>query len=906
MTRIIVTIGIMLLSWGAFSQNFVVKGIVSNDVSYLPNVVLQVEGTSVRTQSDALGKFVLELPKGKYTLLASLEGYVTERIALEIFQDIGITLIMSESETFLEETEQENIITESDFADESAQDMMPEFLESTKEIYFQRAAYDWSQVFYRPRGYDSKEANVLINGIPMSKIETGRAQWSNWGGLNDLTRNQITRIASTPSQYDFGGVLGSKYISIRPSEMRTGLRISAMASNRSYSGRTMATYVPRWSGKGFTYALSASKRWANNGVYLDGMLNNSYSLSATLEYKPNYHSSFSFLNIYADNHRGKSSPLTQEAIALGGRRYNPNWGYQNGAIRNSKMKRIVEPIFILSHLYNKNGTMISTNFGYQYGQMGDTRIAYAQSQNPDPTYYTNMPTYFYSLHRPGEPNHDPFALQKTKYQIEYFRNHRQLDWNRLYQANQTNKESLYVLNEDIIDTKTLSGNILISSSINPYFDFQAGATYQHIITDNYQQINDLLGGNYFLNKSYYTNEWYNKENEILKKGDKYQYHYKAFADKFNTFAQLHFKYKRAKMYLAGRYDYTQYQRDGQFENTHIYVNTQGKSSKIDFHSISAKMGLTYVFSAKHTAQLSIGYFQTPQTLNAVFTNIRSSNTLVPFDLKPETQYNAEVNYNLRWGIVQARLTGYATQFRNVIDKNFFYTESYIADNPGGFLTETVTGIQKLHYGIELGGEIEITPELKTTIAASVNDYRYANNPTIFQSSDQLLLSSPKTAYIKNYKVASGPHQAFAVGIEYRSQKYWWIGTTANLLRNNYIDIAPSLRTTNFYINPNDGKKFDNIREEKVRHLLKQEDLGALFLVNLTGGKSWRINGKFVNVFVSVNNLLNNQFKIGGFEQVRKGNYEAMLRDRANGYPVFGNKYFVGYGINYMVNLAISL
>lgn len=896
----------MLFGWSMSSQNFLVKGKVSNDVGPLPKVTLQIEGSSVSTQSDTSGKYVLELPQGSYVMEASLEGYGTQRIPLEVFQNTELNVIMFENITNLQEIQQENLITEVDFADEGNQDTMPEFLDSTKEIYFQRAAYDWSQVFYRPRGYDSKEASVLINGIPMAKIETARAQWSNWGGLNDVTRNQITRIAGTPSQYDFGGVLGSKYISIRPSEMRSGLRLSATSSNRSYSGRMMATYVPRWAGKGFTYALSASKRWTNNGVFLDGMLNNSYSISGILEYKPNYHTSVSFLNIYADNYRGKSAPLTQEAIALGGRRYNPNWGYQNGDIRNSKMKRIVEPLFILSYLYDKAGTMISANVGYQYGEVGDTRIQYAKSQNPDPTYYTNMPTYFYSFHQPGQPNHDPFALQKTKYQIEYFRNHPQLDWNRLYQANQNSGESLYVLNEDIIDTKTLSGNILVSSTINNYFDFQAGATYQNVATDNYQQINDLLGGNYFLNKSYYTNEWYSKTDEVLRKGDKYQYHYKALANKLNAFAQLHFKYKRAKVYVAGRYDFTQYQRDGQFHNTNIYIDTYGKSAKVHFNSFSTKAGLTYVFSGNHTAQVSLGYFQTPQTLNAVFTNIRSSNGIVPSELKPETQLHTEANYNLRWGIVQARLTGYATRFANVIDKNFFYTESYIADNPGGFLTETVSGIEKQHYGIEFGTEIEITPQLKTTLVASINDYRYTNNPTLFQSSDHLLISKPITAYMKNYKVSAGPEQAFSVGVEYRSKKYWWVGATGNLFRNNYVDVAPSLRTTNFYINPNDGKSFSNIDPQKVRNLLKQEDLGELFLVNLTGGKSWRVNGKYINLFVSINNLLNKQFKSSGFEQVRKGNYEAMLKDRANGYPVFGNKYFVGYGINYMVNLAVSL
>lgn len=904
MVKIFLTTIGLFLSWISVGQNFLVKGTITDGIQPIGNAQVLVETTSIQTQSDASGKFVLQLPKGNYVLKISLEGYATQRLPLDVQQAIDLPIFL-EKLISMEEVNG-HLITETDFADESSEDMAPEFLEASKDIYFQRSAYDFSQVFYRPRGYESKEVSVLINGIPMAKIETNRAQWSNWGGLNDVTRNQISRMGAATSQYDFGGAFGSNYMSIRPSEMRAGLRVSATASNRTYAGRTMATYVPRWSGKGFTYALSASRRWANTGNYIDGMLYYAYSLSGMLEYKPNYHSSFSFLSIYSDNERGKSSPLTQEAISLGGRRYNPNWGYQNGDIRNSKMKRIAEPIFILSHLYNKNGTMVSTNLGYQFGQVGDTRVQYGKGQNPDPTYYTNMPTYFYNMHRPNEATHDPFAIEKTAYQIQWFRNNPQLNWDKLYMANyNANGESLYVLNEDIIDTKTLTANVLISSSIGKNIDYQVGATYQNINTDNYQQINDLLGGKYFLNKSYYTNEWYNNADEMLSVGDKYQYHYKANASKINTFAQLHWRYKRAKLFLAGKYDYTAYERDGQFANNATYVNSQGKSSVTEFHSLSGKAGITYVFSNKHTAQISGGYLHLPQSINSIFANIRNSNYLITSGLTTEKQLLAEANYTLRLTDFQARITGYATEFRDAIEKNFFYSETYLGENAGGFLTETMVGVNKRHYGVEFGAEAQITPTLKATLVASVNEYRYANNPTLIQSSDNALLSEPKTAYINNYRVAAGPQQAFSVGLEYRSPKYWWVGATANLLRKNYVDIAPSLRTTNFYLNPNTGAQFDNIDASKVRELLQQEDLGELFLVNLIGGKSWRVKGKYVSLFVSVNNLLNTSFKSGGFEQVRKGNYQAMLQDKANGYPVFGNKYFVGYGINYMANLQVS-
>ena len=200
------------------------------------------------------------------------------------------------------------------------------------------------------------------------------------------------------------------------------------------------------------------------------------------------------MGIFSYNHRGKSAPLTQEMIALGGRNYNPNWGYQAGELRNAKLKRIAEPLFVLSNTYHKGDTKILAHLGYQWGEVGDTRLQYVKSQNPDPTFYTQLPTYYYNMYDPTTGTGDPLAWDKAARQITYFRANKQLNWDKLYQANaRIGGESLYALNEDIVSTQTLSANLLATTKIEPHITFSGGASYQHISTDNYQQINDLLG-----------------------------------------------------------------------------------------------------------------------------------------------------------------------------------------------------------------------------------------------------------------------------------------------------------------------------------------------------------------------------------------------------------------------------
>ena len=91
-------------------------------------------------------------------------------------------------------------------------------------------------------------------------------------------------------------------------------------------------------------------------------------------------------------------------------------------------------------------------------------------------------------------------------------------------------------------------------------------------------------------------------------------------------------------------------------------------------------------------------------------------------------------------------------------------------------------------------------------------------------------------------------------------------------------------------------------------LLKQEKFDSFSILNLTGGKSWRIskaNRNTVGFFASVNNVLDVTYKTGGFEQSRKATFPDLQQDLVSGTRAFGPKYFYGYGRTYFVNFYIN-
>ena len=60
--------------------------------------------------------------------------------------------------------------------------------------------------------------------------------------------------------------------------------------------------------------------------------------------------------------------------------------------------------------------------------------------------------------------------------------------------------------------------------------------------------------------------------------------------------------------------------------------------------------------------------------------------------------------------------------------------------------------------------------------------------------------------------------------------------------------------------------------------------------------------KYISLFVSLNNIFDQKFKSGGFEQGRSANYQSLQEDSQNPKRVFGPKYWYGRGPTYFLNL----
>ena len=915
MKKFILTQLLLLFFLQAIVAQNIIKGITVESESEKPlqNVLIRVVNTNLVESTAIDGAFTFKnVRNGRYILEVKLVGYETQNFPIELSGatiDLGVIMLYRD---IIEEQDLSLItITDDELNDDaSAADNISGLLQASKDIFLRSAAFEFSSSFFRIKGLDSGNGKVLINGIEMNKIYDGRAQWSNWGGLNDVLRNQEFSNGLSPSYFTFGGVLGSANMNTRASTQRPGTRISYSSSNRSYEHRAMATHTSGISKKGWSMTFSGSRRAGNEG-FNDGTSYNAYSLFASVEKKINDNHSINFTGIFTPNRRGKSSPNTQEVFDLKGIEYNEYWGDLNGKKLNSRIKEVVEPILMLNYYWDiSENTTLQTNVSYQFGKIGNSRLDFNAGANPSPTYYQTLPSYFLR-------NNDLAGAYAAQ---ENFVNNGQLDWNRIFDANTTNAtiglNNAYVLYEDRNEDKQVTLNTIFNSNINTNISINGKLEYKRLHSQNFAEVLDLLGGSGYLDINNFAdseaqmqNDAFNP-NRVVGVGDKFRYNFNLFSDLMNAILQAQFKYNKIDFYAALNVSQTTNQREGLYKNGRFENSSFGESEKLSFTTYGVKAGATYKINGRNLINANVAYLTQAPIIRNSFSNSRENNNIVD-NLQSEKVFSTDASYIFRGLIITSRLTGYYTSIKDATEISFYFADGVGGDNTA-FVQEILSGIEKKHFGLELGLEAQVTSTIKLKGAAAVGSFTYANNPDLYLTSDvtndgifdENGRSGNYTSNLKNYKISAGPHTAYSIGFEYRDPNYWWIGATANFFSNTFVDIAPLTRSSNFYTDA-DGLTFPNYDVDLARVLLQQEKFDNYKVINLVGGKSWKISGYYISVFATVNNLLNTEYKSGGFEQGRNANYNELRRDKALEKPVFGNKYWYGRGTTYFLNANIS-
>ena len=786
MKRFIVAAIAALLSISAFSQTLSEGGIKATVVSRVgrtpiagANVELKKGGVKMqelRTGND--GKFFFQdLANDNYSLIVAAPGYTETQVNVTVEKGLVRDLIF----VTLVPASQINEVDDSSFGefdlDDSGYTDTPTILFASNDVFTNVAGYGFSAVRYKNRGYNSESQEVYLAGVPMNDAITGYSPYSLWSGLNEAMRSKESTIGLESADYSAGGYNGVTNISAMPSDVRPGLRMSVLSNSAMYRFRFMVNYASGVLDNGWSYAINASARIGGND-WIEGVFYRNFALYAGAEKRIGDEHRIALIAFATPGERGAQNASTQEVYDLmKDNMYNSNWGYQNGKVRNARVRKTFEPVIALRYLYTPSDSFeASATLLYRTGFNGYTALDWYDAPDPRPDYYRNLPSYFFmddseynrsNVIKYGE------ALEMWRPGVASNANYQHINWDRLYNVNYNSPDgrSKYAQEQRHVDQNDINLSGSIKWNLTELFTVTAGINGKINRTRNYKKIADLLGGQYYLNVDQFAERDFasnaaliqndldyffeHGEAEKIGLGDRYGYDYLAQIRRANLWGNGTFNKGKLSVTLSAALGYEGFWREGlvrkglfagldddgkeifyngvlltSYDSKGNVISSKGKSEVSNFLTGSAKLLASYTLSGGHRFSASFGYFSDAPTFNQAFVSARTRNSLVDGLCNSKT-VSGDLSYQLSTGGYNLRATAYYTKIMDQTDVMSFYD-----DSQQSFTNFAMTGIDQRHVGIEFGAKMPLfVSGLTASAVLSLGEFVYTSNPHMIQTVD---------------------------------------------------------------------------------------------------------------------------------------------------------------------------
>lgn len=816
-----------IISFSGFSQS-ILKGKVIDSKSGepLPGTVILIKGTTSGVTAGLDGNFTLKTKEtGDQKAVIRTMGYTTKEIDVNLK---GGTINMGDIPLVIEAVGLDEVtiiasvavdrktpvavstIDQAYIEDKLGNNEFPEILRQTPGIYATKSGGAFGDARVTVRGFDTRNSAVMINGVPVNDMENGTVYWSNWAGLADVTRSmQVQRGlgASKMAVPSVGGTIniltnttdavrgGNVFYTVGNDNMNkfgatvsTGLSKDNWASTISLSKNTGNGYANATQYEGYSYFFNLSKK-----------INDKHSLAFTIFGAPQWHNQRSYQIKYSDYEKY-------------GLKYNDQWGYKDGQVLNVKKNYYHKPQAILNHYWHINAnTEVTTALYASTGTGGGTGT---QTTITDRT------------------NEGLLDLSKV---VAKNVSQGVLGSSNIVKSSR-NDHIWYGILSSLrykLDNLTLTGGI-----------DARGYTGQH-----FQEVYDLLGGQFYIDKPTTSNGDVNNPNQVTRVGDKLGYHNDGNVRWYGTFAQAEYTLDKLTLFVAGsvsdkwyqRVDYMRYFTDEVKNQINSdpnvksqYVAALGqtvfnqamsgstKSPATDIIGYSAKGGSNYNVTKNMNFYFNAGYFERQPDFNTVYPN---NVNILNGNAKNEKVLGLELGYGLRYNIIKANLNVYYTNW-----KNKTLVTSYTDPATSQVYFANIAGVNALHKGIELDLVAAPAKNLRINAMASIGDWTWQNNITDVHIYDenQNPVGSPVNLTLKDTHVGNSAQTVIGGGIDYDFNSGFRLGANYTYFDRLYANFDPNTRTTS-----RDAWKMPayGLLDMNLKYSFKMGGLNSIFTIN---------------------------------------------------------------------------
>ena len=791
-------------------------------------------------------------------------------------------------------------------------------INSYNNIYLSQMGWAWSGVWFKYRALDNRYNDVHMNGVQVNNPENGRFSFSTIGGMNDAVRNKEDASAFETNNFSFGGIGGSSNYNLRASQMPTGHKITLSGANRNYTLRGMYSYGSGLSKSGWAFFGTVGYRWANmKTAAVQGTFYNSLSYFLAVQKVWGEKHSLNIATWGNPTERATAGAGTDESYWLANNNYyNPYWGYQNGEKRASRVVTTYEPSVLATWDFNINEKMkLTTSAFAKFGKYKSTKLYY-NGTNPQPDYWKRFPSYNYNVWGDGNGENDDYDAFWASYDNWQSESYRQINFDELYFANtQLNKigaDAIYWIEARHNDNLMTNLSSSYDWNIKKGTKWSVGVQLLSNRGSHYKTMEDLLGGQYFHNtNTHLVGDYRQTANEAMYdvnhgyqriiEGDRFGYDYDLWNQDIKLWTAFSMDRDIQHNFISAKLGGRRMWREGFMRNGLFPDNSYGKSGIAHFLDGGLKMGTSINLGKGHAVMAGVGYEIKAPNAGVAFMCPEMNNDFV-IDLRNEKVVSAELGYSIKNKWLRFNLNGY-----------YYYThdgsewQQFFNDDSHSFTYNSLCGIKKEYYGVELGMRFLVTSSLDIVALGTYSEAKYMDNTNVYWMNSNTTEMKTDVCYNKGMREGGTPLAAASLGVNYHI-KHWYFNLTGNYYDRFYLYYSPNMRYASTLSIAN------SIDKETGEYIVPEQAKGnGGFMLNASIGRSFTVAHHSLNINLQLCNLTNRRnITTGGYEQSRSNysvterveNDETLyVKDKERSYRFDKNpKKFYAQGFNFMLNL----
>lgn len=723
-------------------------------------------------------------------------------------------------------------------------------VQTAPDLYGECTDYNLPMVAQGRRGRSCRDERTLLNGMSVDNYRTRSL-------LRILGAGETFHAgAAAPDGYS-GAVDGIRLLrfddAVRLQSCYTALSLSDRNDRFGLRAGWSGSLGKDW------YGSAAVDARTGRDLHIEGVFTDAVTAGVRFAKRFSDKRQIGICLVVPFSIRGGRSASTEEAFQLtGDRLYNPAWGFQNGKIRNARVRREQLPMAQITGQWTiASSTEIAATAGLEAGARSYSGLNWYDARTPLPDNYRYLPSR--TEDRATEEawrNNDPHYTQ--------------IDWDRMIACNRlAGGQAVYTLEEQIERLCRIHADLHFTTRAADNLQIRYGAEWQYRHARRFKRMGDLLGADYVIDIDQYLvdDDTYGNllQNNLrdpdrrIGEGDRFGYDYSLCESELRAYVQAAWHSDCFRAGAAAGFGSALRYRNGHYEKELFPgENSCGRSRRMTFAPWSIRAYAGWSISTRSYLEIAAMAAASAPDAEELFYQPLYNNRTVEAP-RPERRFAADAT----WRTTGERIRWQATAFI-ALSGEVGCTARYYDDLAGVYSDLAVSGMGLCTFGVEAAILVRLGSRWQLTAAGSALQSRYTHNPTVTVISDvdNSPVDSGSESYMGDCRPGGVPQWTACAGAGYYGPRGWGFRLSAGCVGGRFIDPEPLRRTQRI-------ARQAGTTPEAFAAFVEQERLGDAFTLDAALFKSFQLGEEArLTISLTASNLTDDASVYAGYESKR--------------------------------------